>query len=295
LTTNFVSTSLPGSGSIASYVWDFGDGSTGAGDNPSHTYLVSGCKNVTLIITNTYGCISDTTLTNLLCVYKPPVSSFTASVQSACAAPFTTTYQANPTGGTAPYTYHWLFAGGMPATSMLANPSVNYNSSGSFSTTLITTDAHGCSDTVTKSNYIAVANNSSDFTLGADLHCAPASISVNGISSLNPLAWQWQVSAPGTAVSASAQNTAISLPDSGSYNVCLNISYSGGCTAQKCSTIFITAPPVAYFGNIGNLNTCQIPDEIEYIDSSLGNGLTYQWAFCRRSAGKFKPATATCS
>ncbi|HWI73086.1 MAG TPA: PKD domain-containing protein, partial [Baekduia sp.] len=38
-------------GAIASYAWSFGDGTTGAGQHPSHSYATSGDKSVTLTIT----------------------------------------------------------------------------------------------------------------------------------------------------------------------------------------------------------------------------------------------------
>ena len=102
VSVQYTSTATPGSGSITDYVWDFGDGSSGTGFNPPHTYNEIGCKNVTLIVTNTYGCVSDTTINKVLCVYSPPVGNFTSNTQTACNAPFTVTYYAGASGGTAP-------------------------------------------------------------------------------------------------------------------------------------------------------------------------------------------------
>ena len=42
-------------GTIASYAWDFGDGTTGTGASPTHTYTSSGEKTVTLIVTDNEG------------------------------------------------------------------------------------------------------------------------------------------------------------------------------------------------------------------------------------------------
>ena len=41
--------------SIADYGWDFGDGTTGSGANPSHTYDAAGTRTVTLTVTDTGG------------------------------------------------------------------------------------------------------------------------------------------------------------------------------------------------------------------------------------------------
>ena len=42
-------------GTIASYAWNFGDGTTGTGVSPSHTYTTSGAKTVTLTVTDNEG------------------------------------------------------------------------------------------------------------------------------------------------------------------------------------------------------------------------------------------------
>ena len=277
LVANFNSTSVAGSGNIVNYIWDFGDGNSGAGANPGHTYLVAGCKNVTLIVTNSYNCTTDTTINNLLCAYPSPVSSFTSGTHNACNGPLSVSYQATSAGSAAPYTYSWLFPGGVPSSSSLANPTIIYNTAGSFNTTLVTADAHGCSDTVISNNYVTIGRDTVDFALSNALRCAPANIAVAGSSGGTPLVWQWTVNSPATIANASAKNTSISFPTAGSYNICLTATYVGGCTAQKCSTIVINSNPVANFGASGPLNTCSVPTTITYLDSSTGSNLSYYW------------------
>lgn len=51
--------------------------------------------------------------------------------------------------------WQWFFPGGMPATSTLQNPTITYNTLGTFSVTLIATNANG-SDTLFLENYIQV-------------------------------------------------------------------------------------------------------------------------------------------
>ncbi|NOT93104.1 PKD domain-containing protein [Ferruginibacter sp.] len=57
LPVNFTDQSTPGSGTITSWQWDFGDGASSNTQNPSHTYTASGNYNVTLRLTNSVGCI----------------------------------------------------------------------------------------------------------------------------------------------------------------------------------------------------------------------------------------------
>ena len=42
----------PANNPIASYSWNFGDGTTGSGVNPSHTYASKGTFTVTLIVSD---------------------------------------------------------------------------------------------------------------------------------------------------------------------------------------------------------------------------------------------------
>jgi PKD repeat protein len=42
-------------GHIVTYAWNFGDGTTGAGSNVTHTYANAGTYNVTLTVTDNYG------------------------------------------------------------------------------------------------------------------------------------------------------------------------------------------------------------------------------------------------
>jgi PKD repeat protein len=65
------SDSNPG-GSIASYAWNFGDGSTGTGATPSHTYTSTGTFTVQLTVTSNYGGVDTTTQTVTIGAFLPP-------------------------------------------------------------------------------------------------------------------------------------------------------------------------------------------------------------------------------
>ena len=57
-------------GSIATYAWDFGDGDTGTGVTPAHTYDAGGTYHVTLTVTDNRG--TTTSVTNDVDVIDPP-------------------------------------------------------------------------------------------------------------------------------------------------------------------------------------------------------------------------------
>ena len=75
--THFTSTSIPNAASILIYNWDFGDGSSSALQNPTHPYAVAQHYWVRLTITNSNGCVKDTTKQILVNPLPVPAFSFT--------------------------------------------------------------------------------------------------------------------------------------------------------------------------------------------------------------------------
>lgn len=280
LSVQFTNTSNPGTGTISNYLWDFGDGSQATSANPLHVYTTSGCKTVTLLVTNSNGCISDTTMTNVICVTLPPVVSFTSNPNpaTACAVPFTVGFTQTVTGGTPPYSYHWIFAGGAPSTSTSANPSSTFNTPGYHSVTLVVTDANGCMDTLTIPHYVFVGNYNSSFTLSADTGCAPFAVSASGPGN-GVASWSW--TALGSVIPSSTSqspNFIYTIP--GTYQICLTTTFVGGCTVSNCSTVVVHSRPTANFTSASNLTLCQTPAIVNYQNTSSGIGpLTYSWTF----------------
>jgi hypothetical protein len=52
-------------GTVASYAWDFGDGTTGTGVAPAHTYAVDGTYTVSLVVTDNQGAASSAATTSV--------------------------------------------------------------------------------------------------------------------------------------------------------------------------------------------------------------------------------------
>ncbi|TSA51488.1 MAG: PKD domain-containing protein [Sphingobacteriales bacterium] len=278
LLSTLTSTSIAGSGTISSFQWDFGDGSTGTNPIENHTYTTQGCKTVTLIITNSFGCSDNITTPAAVCVTIQPSITYSASPLNGCGSPFTTIYNSTAAGGTAPYTYQWSFPGGIPNTSTLSSQSVTYNSSGQFSSQLIITDANGCQDTLIRNNYINVGNLQGQFTISATQGCAPLTVNVSAQNS-GAINWNWTTTPNANPATANGQNASFTFNTPGSYQVCLNVSFSNGCTAHKCTTVVIAPTPNANFSQTGNAPTCAPPLTINYNNLSGGNGLTYLWSF----------------
>jgi vibriolysin len=138
-----------------SWSWQFGDGGTSTLENPTHTYNSMGTFTVTLTVVNPFG--SDVEVkTNYITVTapQPPVANFIAGATDlniGSSVTFTDTSLENPTS------WSWTFPGGTPGTSTAKDPTVQYNTVGTFDVTLVVANPQG-SDTETKVGYIMVSN-----------------------------------------------------------------------------------------------------------------------------------------
>ncbi len=85
---------------------------------------------------------------------NPPVADFSANNTSVNLGQ---TVQFSDLSLNIPTSWQWQFPGGTPSSSTLKNPSVVYNSLGSYDVKLVTTNAYG-TDSITKPNYMQVLN-----------------------------------------------------------------------------------------------------------------------------------------
>jgi PKD repeat protein len=136
--------------------WTFNGGTpaTSTLQNPSITYYTAGTYTVALTATNAYGSDTETKVDYITVqpAGQPPVADFTASA--------TTIYEGEDVTFTDqstnnPDTWDWTFAGGTPGSSTQQNPVITYNTAGTYTVTLIASNAYG-SDTETKVDYITV-------------------------------------------------------------------------------------------------------------------------------------------
>ncbi len=80
-TVVFDGTTSADDGRITSYAWDFGDGNTGTGATPSHSFAAVGSYLITLIVTDNVG-FTDTTSHTVIVTNLPPTVSFTESAST---------------------------------------------------------------------------------------------------------------------------------------------------------------------------------------------------------------------
>ncbi len=152
-TVNFTDLSL---NNPTSWQWSFLGGTplTSIAQNPSVVYNTAGVYAVTLIATNGAGSNTATFsgyITVNVC--SAPVVNFAGWPTTVCTG---STVSFADLSTNSPTSWAWTFASGTPGASVLQNPTITYNTPGTFNVTLTATNAFG-NGTLTKTAYITVA------------------------------------------------------------------------------------------------------------------------------------------
>lgn len=245
-----VSFSDVSTGTITSWLWDFGDGSLSTLQNPSHLYGV-GTYAVSLTVTGPGG---SNTLT------KPALIGVTAAPPPAPVAQF----NAAPLSGTAPLnvaftdastgsisSWSWSFGDG--GTSTLASPSHSYAAAGLYSVSLTVTGPGG-SNSITKPNLIQVngapppapvaAFNAAPLSGNVPLTVAFTDASTGAISG-----WSWNF---GDGATSTLQSPSHVYSAAGIYSVSLTVSGAGGSNTLLRANLITASNPAPVGLTISN-------------------------------------------
>jgi len=267
---NFTDQSTFPQGTITSWLWNFGDGTSSTVQNPVHTYNNGGSHNVTLYVTSSNGCF-DSLVVNVSSM-PVPLAAFTP--QSFCMnslAQFTdnTTIASGSVTG-----WYWDFGDG--GSSTLQDPSHVFTTAGLFTIMLISTSNSGCVDTVVHNINIRplpVAN------FAAVPACFGAAVLFNDsshISSGSIVNRKWYY---GDGDSLTGQiHTSHFYDSSGVYNATLIVTSNFGCRDTITIPVVQMPLPVASFTNLPACS--QMP--VQFFDQSTlqnGNIVMWDWNF----------------
>lgn len=260
-------------GSNATYLWNFGDGNSGTGEQVWHDYTTSGNYDVTLIATNSNGCTDTTVIPHYIHVSSGPTISFTANDTIACRTPFLVNFT-----NTTPNTLSCSWSFGDLGTSLLTNPSHTYNSDGAYSVGLTVTDNLGCISTITKPDYIKIVPITAYMSADVKKGCAPLTVNFldSSICSPAPTSWLWNF---GDGQTSNQQNPTHIYSDTGHYNVSLIITNSEGCSDTILNPSYIKTgihPTAAFTGD--SLFGCH-PLRTNFTDQSSGFVNEWHWYF----------------
>nr|WP_319539163.1 PKD domain-containing protein [uncultured Methanospirillum sp.] len=296
--------------------WDFGDGpipmnadvscSGGGCDNianPTHTYLEPGTYTVTLTASSQYGC-SDTITKQMYVVVEPACSikaDFIANPTNG-SAPLTVQFTDKSTGN--PTMWHWDFGDGpIPMDAdvscsgggcdNIANPTHTYREPGTYTVTLTASNQQGCTDTISKSQFVVVVpacNIKADFIANPTNGAAPLTVQFTDKSTGNPTMWHWDFGdgpIPMDDVSCSGggcgniANPTHTYREPGTYTVTLTASNQQGCTDTISKSQFVVVVPACNIKAdfIADPTNGAAPLTVQFTDKSTGNPTMWHWDF----------------
>lgn len=122
--------------------WDFGDGTTGQGISPTHTYLDTGVFDISLEIISPLGCRTDTFWPELITVLPSPSAGFTYTPDRPSILFPTVHFQDQSVDAVK---WRWIF--GETSTSILQNPTYTFPDTGLQKVVQVVFHRSGCPDT----------------------------------------------------------------------------------------------------------------------------------------------------
>jgi PKD repeat protein len=157
----------------------------------------------------------------------PPVASFSPSATTICAGQsvtFTNTSTGNPTS------YAWTFQGGNPATSSATSPTVVFANAGTYTVSLIATNASG-SNTATQT---IVVNVNPTLTVSSQNMCTGSSATLVASGTPTGGSFSWSNGSTGPSITVTPTTTT-------TYTVTYTVN---GCSTTQAAVVTVNPPPV---------------------------------------------------
>ncbi|MFD3443753.1 PKD domain-containing protein [Microbacteriaceae bacterium 4G12] len=281
-------------GSIRSYAWDFGDGTTATGAMASHRYTTVGTYTVRLTVTDDDGATAE--MSREVSVVAPvenaaPVAAFSADV-SALSLSVDAADSADSDGSI--QSYAWDFGDGGSATGVTAVH--RYAAAGTYTVRLTVTDDDGSTGTSTSTVTVAplppenVAPVASFSAEASELSLAvDASGSSDSDGSIQSYAWDFGDGGTATEATASHRYAA-----AGTYTVTLTVTDDDGAGAVTSREVSVVAAPanvapVASF----SAQASELSVAVDGSGSSDSDGSIRSYAWDFGDGGSATGATAT--
>jgi len=255
--------------SIVDVLWDFGDGTTSTELSPEHIYQDSGHYTVSLYLQDINGCDSLKTVEDYIFVQKAPTADFFADTTESDCYPLVVHFYDN---SQADYVQSYFWQLDSNVVSNQKNPVYSYSFPDKYSVTLKVTTTNGCSDEITKQNFINVGGPYAQIQAD-DTVCKFATANFNAINVKNVNYLQWFFS---DGYSAHDTATLHSFGRAGNYNVILLLKSdtSDVCNKFLSTNIFVRDINAGF--DIDSITTACTPFEF-YIDDTTTNTKNRQW------------------
>ena len=153
LAVNLTATASGGTQPYVSFIWNFGDGSTGSGNSVAHVYTASGTYSVTVTVKDSAGITATSSSRSVAVAARLQVSSVHA-VPNPSEAGYSISLSTTTSGGVSPVSCNWNFGDVSPPSSGCSITHV-YANAANYTVTVTATDNLGV--TATNSTTITVS------------------------------------------------------------------------------------------------------------------------------------------
>lgn len=258
------------SGPIATYDWDFGDGTTTLVENPTHAFTAEGPYTVTLTLT----AIDQCSTTQSVDVLVNPIPNAQFSSSLACSGQDVTFTDESTVSDGFINAWSWDFSNG--SSSVSENPTQQFATEGIYPTALVVTTAAGCSDTVVVDVDV---HRTPQLSLLPEPTCTGYEnlISVMGDTAI-VAQWNWVF---GDGYTGAGHYTTHVYADHGDYPVELNVVSVDGCTATVADQVEVFPSPEP--GYVASENIGCAPLDVAFTNNStIASGYSissYEWIF----------------
>jgi DNA/RNA endonuclease G (NUC1)/PKD repeat protein len=271
-------------GDVLTYAWDFGDGTTGPGASPQHTYADNGNYVVTLTVSDPAG--AEATATTSVTVFNlaPVVNAFAgASILAHQTYAGGGTFADPGTADTWTATVDYGEGDGPQALALSGtgfNLSHAYDHAGTFTITVTVTDDDGASASKTATVTVTNTAPSVDALAGASLLLHAGYAADGSFSDPGPDSWTATVDygdgagAQPLALSGKSFSLSHLYAAAGSYTVTVTVTDDGGLSGTQTATVTVTnvAPSVNAFAG-----ATLLPHESYSATGSFGDPGNDEW------------------
>ncbi len=267
LNIKFTDATKAGSGTITTWLWDFGNGRISGEQNPSITYHTSNTNNISLSVVNSFGCKQTSDGLTAIHVLDTVKAGFDYQYTNICQSPAPIEFQNTSQSASPLGSYNWNFGDGQKATDI--SPTHTFQKQGTYQVQLITKNTAGCSDTTLQS--ITVGKSGADFTY-ANV-CTNSAVQFTDASSAVPASSAWTFGDGSTSNETSPSHV---YAFQGTYDVTLEASF-GNCVGTITKKVTIVNRPDASF-SASSSEVCKLPYTVNFRNTTSGAD-SYKWIF----------------
>lgn len=271
-------------GQIAQYVWDFGDGRTGRGPRPVHSFASPGTYEVALTVQDDSGAPQSTHRdTMTVVVNATPIADAGPALTVAPGEVFLLDGGASVDPDGRVVDYLWTFADGSTQTGVRTEHS--FGDPGLHRILLTVTDDFAGGGAQDESEVLITVNNQPVAEAGPDIRIAPdQSVTFDASGSFDSdgqlAGYSWEFDDLQTPLEAATVERA--WPTAGVYNARLVVRDDAGVansTAQDSVVIHVNHRPVAEAGPVIDTDRLLVTLDAGGSSDADGDNLVYQWDF----------------